>query len=108
MRVPLVTRACALGRRIHKNNIKEIKDDYFAPTPALERVSLWGQGAKLTNLPSSLVNCKALKGVQVSVWNLQKLPLNVAPFKSEAAGASASTDVEPPATAQANKVQRRR
>ena len=58
--VPLLTRVRALGRRIHKNNIKEIKDDYFAPTPALERVSLWGQGAKLTNLPSSLVNCKAL------------------------------------------------
>jgi len=59
---------------IHKCNIKEIKDDYFLATPALERVSVWGQAAKLGNLPSSLTKCESLKGVQAQENDIVEIP----------------------------------
>lgn len=47
---------------IHKNNIADPADDYFAATPALERLSVWKN--QLTTLPSSLTKCSSLVGVQ--------------------------------------------
>ena len=47
---------------IHKNRVKEVADDYFKATPALERLSIWGN--QLTALPTSLTGCASLVGVQ--------------------------------------------
>lgn len=47
---------------IHKNRIAKVADDYFKKTPALERLSIWGN--MLTALPSSLLECSALAGLQ--------------------------------------------
>ena len=56
----------------HKNRIAAIKDDYFAGTPALERISLWSNA--LTALPSSLVASPALVGMQVQENQLASVP----------------------------------
>jgi len=57
---------------IHKNRIAEIDDKYFVATPALERLSIWGN--MLTTLPGSLVGCKSLKGVQAQQNKLSSVP----------------------------------
>lgn len=46
---------------IHKNRISEPPADYFKATPALERLSIWGN--LLKSLPSSLTSCSKLVGV---------------------------------------------
>jgi len=50
---------------IHKNRIETAgaPDEYFEATPALERLSIWGN--QLTELPSSLSSCPKLVGLQV-------------------------------------------
>jgi len=57
---------------IHKNRIASIADDYFSATPALERLSIWGN--QLTTLPSSLCGCSKLLGVQAQENKLTSLP----------------------------------
>ena len=57
---------------IHKNRIAAIDDTYFGATPALQRLSIWGNS--LTALPPSLAACPALVGVQAQENKLTGLP----------------------------------
>lgn len=57
---------------IHKNRLSTIPDDYFEKTPALERLSLWGN--MLTALPASLCRCSSLVGVQAQDNKIASLP----------------------------------
>jgi len=67
---------------VHKNRIATIPDGYFNATPALERLSLWGN--TLTELPSSVCGCGALLGLQVQENKLSWLPAGAAwPAKLE-------------------------
>lgn len=61
---------------MHKNRIATIPDEYFAATPALERLSLWGN--MLTALPTSLCKCTELLGLQVQENKLAGLPTGIA------------------------------
>ena len=59
----------------HKNRITSegAPDDYFKATPALERLSIWGNA--LASLPASLTSCSKLVGVQAqSNPDLASLP----------------------------------
>lgn len=67
---------------MHKNRISTIPDDYFDATPALERLSLWGN--MLAALPGSICRCSGLLGLQVQENKLTSLPSGVAyPSKLE-------------------------
>jgi len=57
---------------IHKNRIGTIADDYFCATPALERLSLWGN--QLRAVPPSLCACASLVGAQLQENELTALP----------------------------------
>jgi len=58
---------------IHGNRVGAVPDDYFAATPALQRLSIWGNKT-LPALPSSLCKCAALLGVQAQETGLTGLP----------------------------------
>jgi len=62
---------------IHKNRIASIPDDYFKATPALQRLSIWGN--QLAALPPSLCTCGSLVGVQAHENALASLPTEVWP-----------------------------
>lgn len=66
---------------IHKNRIAEIEPTYFEKTPALERLSIWGNA--LTELPPSLLACASLVGVQAQGNKLTGLPAGSWPAKLE-------------------------
>ena len=57
---------------IHKNRISTIPGDYFAATPGLQRLSIWG--CMLTSLPGSLAACDVLVGVQAQENQIASLP----------------------------------
>jgi len=57
---------------MEKNRLSTIPDDYFEKTPALERLSLWGN--MLTALPASLCRCSSLVGVQAQDNKIASLP----------------------------------
>jgi len=57
---------------IHKNRIVKMDDNYFDATPALERLSIWGN--MLEALPPSLPRCASLKGIQAQQNKLSGLP----------------------------------
>jgi len=66
---------------MHKNRVATIPDAYFEATPALERLSLWGN--MLTALPSSIMGCKGLVGLQVQENKLEVLPAGAYPVTLE-------------------------
>jgi len=66
---------------IHKNRVASIPDDYFSATPALERLSIWGN--HLAALPTSLCALKSLVGVQAQENKLEALPAGAWPAKLE-------------------------
>lgn len=66
---------------IHKNRIASIPDDYFTATPALQRLSVWGN--MLTALPPSLTGLQGLVGVQAQDNKIQTLPAGTWPKKLE-------------------------
>jgi len=57
---------------IQKNRVKNIGDDYFKSTPDLARLQVWGN--PLENLPSSLLNCSQLLGLQAQETQIPALP----------------------------------
>jgi len=57
---------------IHKNRIAKISDEYFTSTPALTRLSIWGN--QLESFPSSICGCDYLLGLQVQENKLKALP----------------------------------
>jgi Leucine-rich repeat (LRR) protein len=57
---------------IHKNRLTTFPDDYFSATPALQRLSIWGN--QLTALPQSLAACPQLVGVQAQDNQLATIP----------------------------------
>jgi len=57
---------------IHKNRIAAIPDDYFDATPALERLSVWGN--MLSALSPSLCRCSKLVGIQAQDNKIDSLP----------------------------------
>jgi len=66
---------------IHKNRVASIPDDYFSATPALERLSIWGN--HLAALPTSLCALASLVGVQAQENKLEALPVGAWPAKLE-------------------------
>ena len=62
---------------IHKNRIATIEPNYFDATPALQRLSIWGNA--LTELPSSLRTCTSLVGVQAQENKLTTIPAGAWP-----------------------------
>ena len=54
---------------IHKNRVAKISDDYFTSTPALTRLSIWGN--QLESFPSSICGCDYLLGLQVRLKSSQ-------------------------------------
>ena len=59
----------------------QIADTYFASTPALQRLSLWGN--MLTALPPSLAACPKLIGLQAHENKLEALPSGAWPLTLE-------------------------
>jgi len=57
---------------IHKNRLADPPDSYFNATPALERLSIWGN--LLTTLPTSLCGLSQLVGVQAQSNPITSLP----------------------------------
>merc|ERR1719310_743663 len=57
----------------NKGCIKSLPDDYFAETPSLARLTLYGNKG-LTKLPQSLLSCSNLKGLLVNDCGLLELP----------------------------------
>lgn len=57
---------------IHKNRVATMDEGYFAATPALQRLSIWGN--QLKALPSSLCSCSALVGLQAQENALETIP----------------------------------
>jgi Leucine-rich repeat (LRR) protein len=57
---------------MHKNRVASIPETYFAATPALARLSIWGN--QLKTLPQSLLDCFFLKGIQAQDNQLESLP----------------------------------
>jgi len=57
---------------VHKNRIAKVPDEYFESTPALTRLSMWGNS--LESFPPSIVSCQALLGLQVQENKLTALP----------------------------------
>jgi Leucine-rich repeat (LRR) protein len=57
---------------MHKNRVSVIPDGYFEATPSLERLSLWGN--MLTAVPTSLLSCAGLLGVQLQENKIEALP----------------------------------
>ena len=57
---------------MHKNRIATIADTYFNSTPALTRLSIWGN--MLTALPPSLAVLGSLLGVQAHENQLESIP----------------------------------
>ena len=67
---------------IHKNRIASVPDDYFTATPALQRLSIWGN--QLTGaLPASLMSCGQLVGVQAHENQLTSVPAGAWPSTLE-------------------------
>ena len=66
---------------IHKNRIAAIDAEYFGATPALQRLSVWGN--MLTELPTSLQACAELVGVQAQENKLTKLSAGAWPATLE-------------------------
>ena len=62
---------------IHKNRIATIEPTYFDATPALQRLSIWGNA--LAELPSSLRTCTSLVGVQAQENKLTTIPAGAWP-----------------------------
>ena len=57
---------------LHKNRISSIPDTYFESTPALQRLSLWGN--QLASLPPSLAAIPGLLALQAQANSLASLP----------------------------------
>ena len=57
---------------LHRNRLTQIPDNYFFSTPALSRISLWGN--QLVDVPASLCSCSQLVGAQLQENNLSALP----------------------------------
>ncbi len=66
---------------MHKNRITTIPEGYFEATPALERLSLWGN--MLTSVPGSVCKCAGLLGLQVQENKIESLPEGPYPAKLE-------------------------
>ena len=62
---------------IHKNRIGAIEPAYFDATPALQRLSVWGNA--LAELPPSLRTCSSLVGVQAQENKLATIPAGAWP-----------------------------
>ena len=71
--MPALCASCPITiYEIHKNRIAKMDDAYFKATPKLSRLSIWGN--LLTALPSSLLECHELVGVQAHEMQLASLP----------------------------------
>ena len=57
---------------MHRNRLTKIPENYFFATPALERLSLWGN--MLEGVPDSLCGCNQLVGVQLQENSISALP----------------------------------
>eukprot|EP00322_Chrysochromulina_rotalis_P002199 CAMPEP_0115849998 /NCGR_PEP_ID=MMETSP0287-20121206/11738_1 /TAXON_ID=412157 /ORGANISM="Chrysochromulina rotalis, Strain UIO044" /LENGTH=311 /DNA_ID=CAMNT_0003303983 /DNA_START=28 /DNA_END=963 /DNA_ORIENTATION=- len=71
--MPILCDSCPITvLEIHKNRIAEIDAAYFEKTASLERLSIWGN--LLKELPTSLLSCEGLLGVQAQENQLTSLP----------------------------------